>query len=226
MDFKKLNATWQSAIYSNRLLLIANAGLAITVVLLSFKLSQSHERLIIVPPTVNDRYELDWHGATAEYYKDIALWLSGTMGAVSRSNVDYVTNVVNRFMDPAIAKAVTQKLQEYAFDPAIESSNATAWFVSRSVVWEEPTSKVFVTGEINTQVNMSSSSRKEVVFEYTLTMQDGKPFVTAFTSYAGHDARTAKWLRLRKEKEADMSDSDKKAEQDALTNPRGTNDGQ
>ena len=88
MDFKKLNATWQSAIYSNRLLLIANAGLAITVVLLSFKLSQSHERLIIVPPTVNDRYELDWHGATAEYYKDIALWLSGTMGAVSRSNVD------------------------------------------------------------------------------------------------------------------------------------------
>ena len=100
MDFKKLNATWQSAIYSNRLLLIANAGLAITVVLLSFKLSQSHERLIIVPPTVNDRYELDWHGATAEYYKDIALWLSGTMGAVSRSNVDYVTNVVNRFMDP------------------------------------------------------------------------------------------------------------------------------
>ena len=73
---------------------------------------------------------------------------------------------------------------------------------------------------------MSSSSSKEVVFEYTLTMQDGKPFVTAFTSYAGHDAHTAKWLRLRKEKEADMSDSDKKAEQEAETNPRGTNDDQ
>lgn len=215
MDFKKLGATWQGAIRANQILLVSNAALGIAVCLLAVKLAQTHERIVVVPPTVNSKYELDWHGASEKYYQDIGIWLSGTLGSVSRSNVDYVTEVINRFMDPAVAKTVVQKVQEYAFDPSISQSNAVAWFNTKAVTWEEPTSTVFVAGEINTQMNASVATSKEVVFQYTVTMKDGMPYVTAFTSYPGHDPHTAKWLRLKKEKEAEMTDAEKEAEKKA-----------
>lgn len=119
MKWSKLNSTWQSAVANNRLLMISNVGLTGLVLVMGLKMAQTHERIIIVPPTVNARYEIDWDGATSDYFKDIALWLTGTIGTINKNNADYVVTVVTRFMDPSISKTVSESLRTYASNPSV-----------------------------------------------------------------------------------------------------------
>lgn len=198
MRWVRLNSTWQSAVAGNRWLMLSNAGLCAVVLVLGLKIAGSHERIIIVPPTVNHRYEIDWDGATAEYFKDIALWLTGTIGTINRNNADYVVGVVSRFMDPAISKTVSESLRAYANNPSVTLNNTMSWFEAKSIVWEPPTNRVFVSGSLFAQSTGNRSSTKEVTYEYTLHMVAGKPLVTAFTSYEDVP-HTLTWQRQQEE---------------------------
>lgn len=198
MRWSKLNSTWQSAIANNRLLMISNVGLTGLVLVLGLKIAQTHERIIIVPPTVNARYEIDWDGATSEYFKDIALWLTGTIGTINKNNADYVVTVVTRFMDPAISKTVSESLRAYASNPNVSLNSTMSWFEARNIVWEPPTNRVFVSGSLFSQSTGNRSASKDVTYEYTMQMVGGKPLVTAFTSYED-SPHTLTWQRKTEE---------------------------
>jgi len=198
VKWSKLNSTWQSAIANNRLLMISNIGLTGLVLVLGLKIAQTHERIIIVPPTVNDRYEIDWDGATSEYFKDIALWLTGTIGTINKNNADYVVTVVTRFMDPAISKSVSESLRAYASNPHVSLNSTMSWFEARNIVWEPPTNRVFVSGSLFSQSTGNRSASKDVTYEYTMQMVGGKPLVTAFTSYED-SPHTLTWQRKKEE---------------------------
>ena len=198
MRWAKLNSTWQSAVANNRLLLISNVGLTALVLVMGLKMAQTHERIIIVPPTVNARYEIDWDGATSEYFKDIALWLTGTIGTINKNNADYVVTVVTRFMDPSISKTVSESLRTYASNPNVSLNSTMSWFEAKNIVWEPPTNRVFVSGSLFSQSTGNRSSTKDVTYEYTMHMVGGKPLVTAFTSYED-SPHTLTWQRKKEE---------------------------
>ncbi len=198
MKWSKLNSTWQSAVANNRLLMISNVGLTGLVLVMGLKMAQTHERIIIVPPTVNARYEIDWDGATSDYFKDIALWLTGTIGTINKNNADYVVTVVTRFMDPSISKTVSESLRTYASNPSVALNSTMSWFEAKSIVWEPPTNRVFVSGSLFSQSTGNRSSSKDVTYEYTMQMVGGKPLVTAFTSYED-TPHTLTWQRKKDE---------------------------
>ena len=198
MRYKLFNGDWnlshKFAIFS----LTTNVVLSVALTGMVMKNLQQHERVVVVPTTVNKAYEIQWNAASTEYYKDMAVWISGMIGQVNATNVDRTITTINRFFAPNIQKQVAESLHGLvAYLPS--KTNYSSWFLPVDVVYEQTTRKIFVTGHLTSAVTTATKLQKQVTYEFKFIMDGGQPVVTHFTSYDG-GARTDKYLRLHKQK--------------------------
>jgi conjugal transfer pilus assembly protein TraE len=198
MRYKLFNAAWDS---NHRIVVLAMTAIVILVVIvamLSYKLSKSNERIVILPTTVNKAYEIQWDQASSEYYKEMAVWLSGMMGSVTPKTVGRTANTVEPFFAPNIRKNVVESLHaSVALMPT--KVNYVAWFLPIEKIYEPQTRKIFITGYLSSSLTSSKRADKRVTYEYRLTMVDGKPLVTSFDSYNGK-ARTQLYIMSNKQR--------------------------
>lgn len=198
MRYKLFNGDWNLSHKFAVISLSTNLILGVALTAMTIKNLQQHERVIVVPTTVNKAYEIQWNAASTEYYKDMAIWLSGMLGQVNATNVDRTIETINRFLAPNIQKSVAESLHALvAYLPS--KTNYASWFLPSNVVYEQTTRKIFVTGSLTSAVTAGTKMQKQVTYEFKFTMTGGQPLVTHFTSYDG-DARTDKYLRMHKQK--------------------------
>lgn len=198
MRYKLFNGDWDLTHRFAMISLATNIILGVGLTGMVMKNLQQHERIVVVPTTVNKAYEIQWNAGSTEYYKDMAVWLSGMVGQVNAQNVDRTIVTIERFLAPNIKKQVKESLHGLvAYLPS--KTNYTSWFLPSNVVYEQTTRKIFVTGTLNSSATTSQRLQKQVTYEFKFIMDAGQPVVTHFTSYDG-DARTAKYLRLHKQK--------------------------
>lgn len=194
MDFKGLNTTWKATQSNNRFLITANLCLSLALVVAIVSLSQNKERLVIIPPHVPKGMELSWTAASPEYFKSIAAYLSGTIGGASVNNMDFTTQVLDRFFTPSLKDELRIRLSRIAKDPLRTLSGATVWFEGKELIWEQQTEKAFVRGDLVTlQAGANSAARMDVTYEYKMRVENGMPLVVNFTSYSG-EPRTLDWI--------------------------------
>lgn len=194
MDFKGLNTTWKATQSNNRFLITANLCLAMALLVAIVTLSQNKERLVIVPPHIPKGMELSWTAASPEYFKSVSAYLAGTIGGASVSNLEFTTQVLERFFVPSIKDELRIRLSRIAKDPLRTLSGATVWFEGRELLWEQQTEKAFVRGDLVTlQAGASSASKMDVTYEFKMKVENGMPLVVAFNSYSG-EPRTQEWL--------------------------------
>lgn len=198
MRYKLFNLEWDSSHKIAVMSMTCNVVLVIIVLLLAYSLSKKNERIVVVPTTVNKAFEIQWEHASSEYYKEMALWFSGMMGQVTPKTVNNTAKTLEPFIAPNIRKQVTEGLHaSVALMPS--KVNYVAWFLPIEHSYEPQTRKIFVTGYLSSSLTSSKRSDKKVTYEYKFRMIDGKPVVTAFTSYEGAP-RTQLYLMGNKQK--------------------------
>lgn len=168
---------------------ILAAGLAYGVV----ALSRDHERVVLVPPSLDKRAEIAWAAADKEYLKSFALYIATLVGNIQPKSSTVVLDSVSAFMEPRIYPEFRRQLMTLIEDPVFRASGSVISFIPGSIQYENETSRVFVTGTIITSTSGAQKYQKLVTYEVGIKIKEGRPWVSHFTSYEGSVPRTVSW---------------------------------
>ena len=182
----RLQALSLAMIASN---VIMAAGLVFAIV----SLSNSRERIVLVPPNMDQKAEIAWNSANKEYLKSFALYMAILVGNIQPKSSSVVLESVSAFMDPVIYTEFRRQLMAIIEDPMFKASGSVISFLPGSIQYEHETSRVFVPGTIITSSSGSQKYSKQVTYEIGVHIRQGRPWVSHFTSYEGTTPRTVSW---------------------------------
>ena len=203
MKWGRLKGNWDSTVATNKMLTGVNFILAIAVAGLVIKVVDTRERLVLIPPHLDQQVELSWSSANADYYKGFGLYIATLMANVTPKTVEFTKSMLGTLMNKEVYAPVRLQLTAMAEDPIFQRGTNMSYFTPSQVIYEVETRKVFVVGSLITSAlsnvefgkSMSSTDVQNVVYEFRFEMANGRPLVTEFTSYMGTQARTMKWYR-------------------------------
>lgn len=202
MRLNALGKTWNLAIRNNTGLLVANIILAVALAFSVGANLSTHERVVLIPPHMNEKMEVSWADASAPYYKSFGLYVATLIGNITPRNVQLVADSIGQHLDSSIYAPVRAQILALADDPVFQKSNSVNYFAPDQVVFEAErgkTQKVFVVGRLMSTsyagagTGAATVDAKNLVYEIGVRMDGGRPVITEFTSYPGAQAHTAKW---------------------------------
>jgi conjugal transfer pilus assembly protein TraE len=193
MLFEKFKRKAKEATTVNGVLLIATVLSSAALFMLSTKVASMHERVVVTPPHITERMEVGWDSANQEYYKSFGLYLSGLVGNITPKNADFIIEALSSFLDPTIYSEVRSKLRAMTNDPVFLDSGTYSYFSPNSVVYEPEKNRVFIIGDLMMGSSARQPRAQSVVYEFVITIKDGRPFVRSVNNYAGSEAKTEAW---------------------------------
>ncbi|WP_406564690.1 TraE/TraK family type IV conjugative transfer system protein [Alkanindiges hydrocarboniclasticus] len=171
-----------------------NMILGASVLTLSYGISTKHERLVIMPPIVNNAFEVQWNGASSTYYQDMSIFVASMMGSTTKANINYNLEAISKFASPPMFKVISERLRGYVSTLPVDVTLA-AWFTPIDVRYEPATNKVFVIGSLNSSAVANQANSKDVIYEFQWQIIAGRPEFQAFDSYEGTEPHTQMWLK-------------------------------
>lgn len=176
--------------------------LAIVCLVLGIALSVQRERIVLVPPTIDQQYQINWDSANTEYYQAIALVASGIVGSTTPKTITNNLKTLNQFLSPALQRQMEESLN--ALVNKLPKENFNSWFIPVNVFHEKQTNKIFVQGNLQSSLVSNRIQDQPVVYEYIIRMQSGKPVIVHFTSYEGTRPLTLAQIQANEAAEAQM----------------------
>jgi|GEM_PF-1771845 len=154
--------------------------------------SSMHERIVLIPPHLDNRAEVAWNSASKEYIKSFGMYVATLVGNIQPRTSTVVLDAVSSFMDPAIYVDFRRQVASIIEDPSFKQAGAVMIFQPSTVQFEPETSRVFVTGSLITK-SSGQDRQKSVTYEMGVRIRDGQPWVDHFTSYEGSIIHGVSW---------------------------------
>jgi conjugal transfer pilus assembly protein TraE len=189
-NMSQLQAMTKTLLISNT---IMAAGLVYGIVALNVR----HERIILIPPSLDKKAEIAWKSADKEYIKSFAMYLAVMVGNMQPKSVGVIVDSVSSFMDPRIYNDFRHQLLQLAEDPLFKASGAVTTFSPSSIQYEAETGRVFVTGGLVTATAGAQKYQKNVTYEIGIEIREGRPWVVHFLSYEGTVPHTVSWFTMK-----------------------------
>ena len=171
---------------------VSNIVLSASVLYALIALNNTHERLVIIPPHLDEKAEIAWNSANKNYIQSFGFYVANLVGNMQPSTAGIILEAASSFMEPRIYNEFRRQAIDIINDPVFKQTKSSTFFSPKSIVFEKETSKVFVLGELETKA-INSDLRKKVVYEIGVVIREGRPWVTHFTSYDGDKPRTIHW---------------------------------
>lgn len=182
-------------------MLLTNVILSVALAYAVIQLSNKHDRVVLVPPSMDKKAAIAWDAADKEYKKSFGLYLATLVGNIQPKSSATVLDSVSAFMEARIYNEFREKLLLIINDPVFKSSGSVISFIPQSIQYENETSRVFVTGTIVTSTSGSTKYSKKVIYELGVRIREGRPWVFHFTSYEGNQPQTVNWWAQRNSKD-------------------------
>jgi conjugal transfer pilus assembly protein TraE len=205
MKFTLFNGNWSLAnkvavggVLTSFVLACSNLALINTI-------SQQRERVVLVPPTIDQKYQIGWDSANTEYYQSVATVVSGVIGSTTPKTLTHNLKTLNQFTSPAIQRQLAESLN--ALVNKLPSDNFNAWFIPKQIYFEKQTNKIFVQGTLFSSLVSSRIQEQPVVYEYIIRMQSGKPVIMHFNSYEGTRPLTLTQIRSNEVSDENQSNT-------------------
>ena len=200
MRLKFMSRTWEMSTTLTLWLAVSNTVLVVLLFVVANKIFSMKERVVLVPPYLNEQVSVGWNSASEAYYKSFGLYFATLVGNITPSNVDFVTDILSTFLAPEIYTSIKPKLIALSKDAIFRESGGTSVFSSSSISYEPETSKVFVAGTMTmASYAKSQPELKNVIYEIAIHIKDGRPMISYLDSYEGGQPRTLKWLAANPE---------------------------
>lgn len=222
MRFGALSASWKLAATANRLLLVSNVVLALTIAALAPLALMNRERVTVMPPTLDKPFSVGWNSATPDYLKSMGVYFAGVIGMTGPRTLKYVLDVVDTFAAPQVAEGIKTKLRLLSNTYEFKNSTSSAWFEANQPAWEQPTRKIFVPGHLHTVTASREEHVQPVVYEFVIDIVEGKPVITHFDSYSGDVPHAQQFFSDKKR--AELDDKRRQAEEKKTLSDLGIDD--
>jgi conjugal transfer pilus assembly protein TraE len=200
VKLKFMSRTWEMSTTLTLWLAVSNTILVALLFVMGNAIFSMKERIVLVPPHLNERAEVGWNSATESYYKSFGLFFAILVGNITPSNVDFVIDILSTYLDPEIYTQVRPKLIALSQDAIFRESGGASVFSPGHITYEPETSKVFVQGVMTmTSYAKSQPEIKNIIYEIAIHIKDGLPKISYLNSYEGAQPRTLKWMAANPE---------------------------
>jgi conjugal transfer pilus assembly protein TraE len=169
--------------------------LTITLFISVVKLTQIHERVVVVPPGLTGPVTIDWGRADAEYMKSFGFFYATLLGTINPTNINYVADRLSFITEPTVFSDINKQIRSLARDPVFRSSIASANFSVSQMIEDKESGKIFAVGDNTTYSGVGSPTKTQMVYEMEIKIIEGRPLVMSVLRYPGNIARTEKWKR-------------------------------
>ena len=191
---------FKDALRNMRVLQLMTKGLLVSNIILGagmvyglISISGERERIVLVPPTLDQKAEIAWKSANKEYVKSFGLYIATLVGNMQPKSSTIVLDAVSAFMDADIYTEFRRQIMTLIEDPVFKSSGSVISFQPNSIQYEAETNRVFVTGSLITATSGTQKYQKQVTYEMGISIREGRPWVSHFLSYEGTIPRTVQW---------------------------------
>lgn len=192
MDAKTYKFGFKGAKETIKLQKYAMLIMAVSICMLSFFVMGKHERIIILPPVIDERVELAYQSANEAYYKAYALYVASFLGNINPGNANFVKEGLSLSFSPTLYAEMRAQITEDA--EKMRVSGRTLRFYADSVLYEPETGKTFVVGKQEIVSAAGNVHDQDVSYEMRVAIRDGLPRIENFAYYTGAP-RTEEWLR-------------------------------
>ncbi|WP_304526732.1 TraE/TraK family type IV conjugative transfer system protein [Halomonas sp. I5-271120] len=157
--------------------------LAVAVLILAYLLTADDSKVIIQPYTLSEEAWITQEKASVEYQESMALFFSELLGNVTPATVGFIKERI----DPLLGANIRQKVVNTLADQAetIKTEQVVITFNPRSIIYEKPTGKVFVTGRSKTEGPSGAVREEQRTFEFEFQIANYLPRLTALDNYEG-----------------------------------------
>lgn len=195
MKLKNLLQTWTMSTSVTLWMVASNSVLVVLLYIVVNDRVSEKERIVLVPPYLNERVSVGWNSASDGYYKAWGLYFATLIGNITPSNVDFIVDVLSTYLDSEIYTSVKPKLIALSKDPVFMKSGGASLFAPGHITYEPETTKVFVPGTMTvTSYGQSQPEQKNVIYEFAIHIKDGVPRISFLDSYEGVQPHTLKWM--------------------------------
>lgn len=157
--------------------------MVLTIAILSIQLMSEDTKVVIKPYTLTEEAWITQDMASEEYQEAMALFFAELLGNVTPATVDFIKQRIDPMLSASIRQDVINALSDQA--QTIKTEQVAISFAPRSVVYERPSGKVFVTGRSKTEGPSGGTSEEQRTFEFKFTTKDYLPLLTSIDNYEG-----------------------------------------
>lgn len=166
--------------------------LSILVGILAINAMMKRERLVIIPPVVNEQIELGFQSASRSYHEAFALYVASFMGNINPGNAGFIKTALELSFSPQLYAEIQQTITDDA--ERMRASGRTLRFFPDRVIYEQSTGKTFVAGKQEIVSAAGNVHEQDVTYEFRVAIRQGLPKVENYAFYTGAP-RTQEWLR-------------------------------
>ena len=177
----------------SKALMLSNIIMAAGLVYAFATMSGERERVVLVPPMLDGKAEIAWNSANKEYIKSFGMYIATMVGNIQPKSSSVVLDAVSAFMDPNIYTEFRRQLMTLMEDPVFKASGSVISFLPNSIQYEADTNRVFIMGTLITATSGAQKYQKQVTYEMSISIREGRPWVSHFLSYEGSIPRTVSW---------------------------------
>lgn len=166
--------------------------MAVTILVLVMQVGSKRDRLVIVPPVIEEQLELGYAAANEPYFKSWALYVANFLGNINPSNASFVSEGLSLSFSPELYQEMRGKI--IADAERMRVSGRSLRFYADRVVYEKDTRKTFVAGKQEVVSAAGNVHEQDVCYEMQVAIRNGLPTIEHFDYYTGAP-RTAEWLQ-------------------------------
>jgi conjugal transfer pilus assembly protein TraE len=173
-------------------LLVSNVLMAAGLSFAILALNAQHDRIVLLPPHLDQKAAVAWRSADAEYIKSFALYVATLVGSIQPRSASTIIDATSAFMVPKLYAKFREKALNITNDPIYKSTGAAMSFQPSQIRYEPETSRVFVMGTLLT-VSAAGEQTTRVIYEIGVIIKEGRPWVHHFHSYESNQPQTLEW---------------------------------
>jgi conjugal transfer pilus assembly protein TraE len=200
VNYGRFVETWRHTQLTNRVLFISQVLLATSVLTLAYRNFSHDTAVVLVPPTLAEKTEIQRHDSSLEYRESWAMWAAQFLGNVDPDNVDFVRKAIGPLLYSGIYNDVMKVMEDQVGD--IKTDRVTLTFVPHEVSYEPASDKIFVTGRSTIAGASGNQQTDEKTFEFRISIDDYNPLIRWISSYSGEPRTQAVLHQLQAQKGA------------------------
>lgn len=185
MDFKKYtrNLGWMQLALAASMV----GNIILSIASLFFVVAYQSKEVVVrvVPPQMTKAAEIGARSANAEYKKAFALFFVNQVANLQPLSAPGIIDTMSAFVSPSIYNDFRKQAFEIIKDPLLNAAAVSTDFSPHQVHYEKETDRVFVIGSLRTR-GAGIDKTRNIVYELTVAIADGRPWITHFTSYLGN----------------------------------------
>lgn len=191
MEFSKFK---EVTLGNNKLLkysVIGNVLLGITLMIVSIGAVSNKERVVLVPPHLDERMEISYNDANESYYTSFAFYFSVLIGNANPSNTRYIVDNLKYSLAPGLYSQIRSTLLEDA--KKLEMQGASVTFVpSQTPVYDPEKNETCIVGRETKVSALGSKEFNTVVYRMGIEIIRGVPKISSLDKEIVKNAKSCR----------------------------------